>query len=97
MVIKQDIKQAPIDDSPHRTLAADIVYKAVSDWQLLIKKRDWLNERPDARCNFTELRSFFKSEFCYFLLSGNAAAQRRILEGLEREYNTARNGACNGL
>lgn len=82
-------------------MALEIVHYAVLDWRRLVKARAWEYEKfrpahyywqvPNCQCNFTELRSFFKSEWCDFILSVNhvATTGERILRQLEGELEEA--------
>jgi len=74
----------------------------VLDWRKLVRARawevDWMNNKqdyykiPNARCNFDELRTFFKSEWCDFLLSVNhvSTTSGAILKQLESELEEAK-------
>lgn len=72
----------PVAD-PYQELAVGIVELAIFDWRIFIK-------RPEAQTpsyNFDEIRRFFKSEWCEFLLEGIGASPKRILEILEGELH----------
>lgn len=80
----------------------EIVNRAVQDWRLLIRAKAWKCERfhparggkepiPSYRCNFTELRQFFKSQWCEMCLQMNHSSVNpvTILEKLEAELAEA--------
>ena len=80
--------------------ALEIVNRAVLDWRLLIDAKAWkcaeLNrvenngKVPNKYCNFTELRRFFKGEWCELILDANGTVPAdRILAVLERELADA--------
>ena len=80
-------------------LASEILSKAVDDWRLLIKRKAWLfvpsfnttDPIPNKECNFTELRNFFKSDWCdalCYLVSDNVCKET-ILKILEKELEDA--------
>lgn len=83
-------------------LSLEIVKYAVFDWRRLVTSRAWECEKfrsarhvwqvPNCQCNFTELRRFFKSEWCDFILSTNQVATtgERILRLLEAELEEAK-------
>lgn len=83
-------------------LALEVVKYAVFDWRRLVSTRAWENEKfhsprhvwqvPNCQCNFTELRRFFKSEWCDFILSTNhvSTTGERILKLLEAELAEAK-------
>lgn len=77
------------ESDPHMHLAAEIVAGAVTDWRELVKRKAWEDERPNRFCNFTELRLFFKSEWCEFLLQHFSIEPEGILEMLEAELAEA--------
>lgn len=80
----------------------EIVNRAVQDWRLLIRAKAWKCERfhparggneqiPSYRCNFYELRQFFKSQWCEMCLQMNHSSLNAplILEKLEAELAEA--------
>lgn len=81
----------------------EIVNRAVLDWRLLIRAKAWkstgdFHKRkknvwliPNYYCNFTELRQFFKSEWCAVCLQMNNSSTNAplILEKLEAELASA--------
>ncbi len=77
------------DCEPHLHLAAGIVAGAIADWRKLVKRKAWKTERPNRYCNFTELRLFFKSEWCAFQLQHFSIEPESILERLEAELAEA--------
>ena len=70
------------EESAYRELANAIVVQAVDDWRKLCK-------RQEPNCKFTEIRQFFKSDWCA-MLCGNVDPLL-ILDALERERKTAVN------
>lgn len=72
----------PVND-PYKELAVGIVEKAIEDWRYLIKHP---NKQAKNR-NFDEIRNFFKSQWCEFLLEGTGASAKRILDILEGELH----------
>ena len=82
-------------------LALEIVYYAALDWRRLVKAKAWKKDYkknvyhywqiPSVRCNFDELRKFFRSEWCDFLLTANQVSTtgERILALLESELEEA--------
>lgn len=87
--IKFIANQAYVVDDPNALLAAEIVIAAIEDWRYLTKKKQW-DEIPSCYCNFEELRIFFKSDWCGFLMQNFDIAPERILEILERELREAK-------
>lgn len=83
-------------------LSLEIVKYAVFDWRRLVASKAWECEKfrsarhvwqvPNCQCNFTELRRFFESEWCDFILSTNQVATtgERILRLLEAELEEAK-------
>lgn len=84
-------KEAP-DDPSHR-LAAEIIIGAISDWRLLIERRAWekggISLHGAGYTTFAELRSFFRSEWCDFLMQFFNIDPARILEQLEKDLQQA--------
>lgn len=74
---------------PVSLLCAEIVIHAIADWRELCKRRAWLDEAPNARCNFAELRIFFKSDWCAFIMQSFDVEPAVILEVLEKELQEA--------
>ena len=82
-------------------LALEIVWYAVIDWRRLVKAQAWKNDYkkhtyhywqiPSIRCNFDEIREFFRSDWCDLLLSVNRVSTtgERILALLESELEEA--------
>lgn len=77
------------ENDPVGLMAAEIVVHAITDWRALIAKKAWSEKEQKARCNFQELRSFFKSDWCAFLMMKWDIEPRRILEMLEEELQQA--------
>lgn len=80
----------------------EIVNRAVLDWRLLIRAKAWkiaylipmqggYEKIPNARCNFTELRQFFKSDWCAacLQLNNSSVSAPIILEKMEAELAEA--------
>lgn len=80
--------QKPQPEGFYQRMAAEIVVGAIMDWRALIYKKAWLDV---AQCNrnFNELRLFFKSDWCAFLLQGFEMQPEKILEMLEAELRAA--------
>lgn len=70
-------------------LAYEIVAFAVDDWRKLIRRKAW-KKSTIAHCNFRELRKFFRSEWCMFLLQGCSIEPKEILARLEEELQAAK-------
>ena len=86
------VKEAPqyISD-PNALMAAEIIVGAINDWRLLIKSKAWRDTtRNDKWCNFDELREFFRSDWCGFLMQKwESIDQTRLLQLLEDELQEA--------
>lgn len=80
----------------------EVVNRAVLDWRLLIQAKAWKCKRlypvqcrnmklPNYNCNFTELREFFKSQFCELCLQMNHSSLNPVMiqEKLEAELAEA--------
>ena len=70
-------------------LAAEIVIRAVEDWRDLVKQKKWNVSDRERYCNFEELRKFFKSEWCEFLMQDFEIEPERLIELLEAELKKA--------
>lgn len=77
------------ENDPVGLLAAEIVIHAVADWRELVKARAWVDELPKAHCNFNELRAFFKSEWCDFIMHKFEMSPTALLAMLEAELAAA--------
>ena len=77
-----------IEDDPVGLLIAAIVIRAVDDWRELIRQRSWLAKAP-RQVNFDELRNFFKSDWCDFLMLKFNVEPARVLDLLETELRDA--------
>lgn len=91
------IKRSAVDmdkrvSDPVGLLAAEIVISAVNDWRDLIKAKAWLNDGIGNKwCNFYELRQFFRSDWCGFLMQGmDNIEPTRLLAILEAELQEAK-------
>lgn len=78
-------------DDPIHFLSAYIVIGAVEDWRELIYKRVWEdpNYTPQKDCNFEEMRLFFKSEWCDYLMQDFDLNPLDVLKLLEQELAEA--------
>ena len=66
---KRELAESRYISDPIGLLAAQIVIYAVDDWRALIKQKAWLDAVNSRKhCNFTELRQFFRSDWCAFLM-----------------------------
>ena len=79
---------------PYRRLAASIVLQAVDDWWQLVEAHVWLDNYFLPQKNFEELRAFFKSEWCEFLLIHTDVKPGDILQQLEKELQEAKEKEC---
>lgn len=70
-------------------LAYEIVLYAVKDWRQLVKRKAW-KKTASPKCNFNELRKFFKSDWCAFLMQGVRVPPQKILQMLEEELKEAK-------
>ncbi len=77
------------ENDPVGLLAAEIVIHAIADWRELVKARKWENINPQAHCNFNELRLFFKSDWCEFILHKFDMSPAAVLALLEAELADA--------
>lgn len=78
------------ENDPVALLCAEIIIHEIVDWRVLIKSREWLNKHPSPYCNFDELRLFFKSEWCDFLMQDFELEPACIFEILEAELEEAK-------
>lgn len=76
------------ENNPVSRTAAEIVIHAITDWRELVKQKAW-RDYPSRNCNFEELRKFFKSDWCAFLMQGFDVEPARLLEVLEAELQEA--------
>ena len=70
-------------------LAAMIIVQAITDWRELVAKKDWKNEKQKRNKNLHELRQFFKSDWCEFLMMSMEITPKEILKKLESELQEA--------
>ncbi len=69
-------------------LAVAIIGQAVDDWRKLIREgKKSLATQEGGKISFTEIRQFFKSDFCCLLIESDPL---EILEQLEKELKDAR-------
>lgn len=84
--------------NPWEDFGKEIVIQAVKDWIFLIKRKAWKNggyindQHGGAKVTFTELRQFFKSNWCEFLLNGSDIRKEFILAQLEDMLESAKYG-----
>jgi hypothetical protein len=76
--------------NPSGMMAAEIVAGAIDDWRSLIKQKAWLDANPSRFCNFDELRIFFNSEWCEFLMQNFSMQPHELLKLLEKELKEAK-------
>lgn len=80
-------------DSPWDRLAAEIVIGAIHDWKHLIKSKAWLDNAPHLHhhviISFDEIRSFFRSSYCDFLMQNFSMTPEGVLMMLEEELREA--------
>lgn len=81
-------------NDPWARFAAEIVIHAVDDWRALIKSSAWLEagERRSygyGNISFDELRGFFNSQWCEFLMQDMDIEPTAILKILEAELQEA--------
>lgn len=91
-----------IEMEHYKELAMEIVYYAVLDWRRLVKSKAWKKDHrqrtynywqiPSVRCNFDEIRDFFRSGWCDTILTTAqvSTSSERILELLEAELEEAK-------
>ncbi len=79
-------------ESNYNELIIAIVRQAVDDWRKLIREgKKSLATQEGGKISFTEIRQFFKSDYCKGLLKTEPLI---ILDQLEKELREAReNGA----
>ena len=89
---KRELSESKYVSNPIGLLAAQIVVYAVNDWRDLIKAKAWLDERTTKKhCNFYELRKFFRSDWCAFLMQDmDNIEPSRLLAILEAELDEAK-------
>lgn len=80
-------------DEAIQLLAAAIIKGAVEDWRRLIKRRAWEKETSGiGKVTFDEIRNFFNSGWCGFLMNGMTIKPETILIKLEEELKEAKKG-----
>lgn len=91
------IKRSAVDmdkrvGDPVGLIAAEIVIAAVNDWRQLIKSKVWLDDEIRNKfCNFYELRQFFRSDWCAFLMQNfDNIEPTKLLQLLEEELQEAK-------
>lgn len=82
-------REAMKTDDGYSLLAAEIVIHAIDDWRNLIARRAW-NGRMIYKNNFDELRIFFASEWCEFLMMNFDFEPAALLQMLEKELEEAK-------
>lgn len=76
-------------DDGYALLAAEIVVHAIADWRQLVAMREWNGHRVYGK-NFDELRRFFQSEWCDFLMMNFDFEPDALLQLLEKELEEAK-------
>jgi hypothetical protein len=89
---EQGRREAMKTDEGYARLAAEIVILAIDDWRQLIARRAWDGRMYYMR-NFDELRRFFQSEYCDFLMMNFDIEPAALLELLEKELEEAKQKA----
>lgn len=89
-VFQRDMpKSQPVSD-PYGLMAAEIVAGAIDDWRGLIKRKAWLDYEVEHNRNFDELRRFFNSDWCEYLMQNFAMKPTELLQLLEKELQEAK-------
>lgn len=86
---KKKIAAEEVNCDPHAQLAMCIVVRAVEDWRLLVKKKAWDIVDPRTNTTLGELRRFFKSDWCDFLMQQFPTTPEQLLAILEAELQEA--------
>ena len=68
-------------------LAKAIIKQAVDDWRTLIRAEKRVLLMPGRKISLTEIRQFFRSDYCQNLVDGDPLI---ILEQLEKELKRSR-------
>lgn len=81
-------------NDPWARFAAEIVIHAVDDWRTLIKCGAWLEDGTRrsygyGTISFDELRGFFNSPWCEFLMQDFGISPAAVLKVLEAELQEA--------
>ena len=80
---------------PIDRLRLAIIHRAVLDWDTLVRGKAWLGEQlyfnqALDKFNFTELRGFFKSDWCEMLMQNSESYKpMTMLEILEQRLDKA--------
>jgi hypothetical protein len=82
-------REANKTDDGYSLLAAEIVIHAIDDWRTLISRRAWAGHMVYFN-NFEELRRFFQSEWCDFLMQNFDVEPDALLQLLEKELEEAK-------
>lgn len=82
-------REANKTDDGYSLLAAEIVIHAIDDWRALIARRAWAGHMVYFN-NFDELRRFFTSEWCDFLMQNFDFEPDALLQLLEKELEEAK-------
>lgn len=86
-LLKFKEKESRIVSDPTQRLAAEIVIHAIMDWREMVRRKVW---NPVERyCNYDEIRVFFKSEWCAYIMQNFDIAPEYILAMLEKELQEA--------
>lgn len=89
-VYQHDMSRSHPVSNPIGMMAAEIVASAIDDWRGLIKQKAWLNGKVEHNRNFDELRIFFNSEWCEFLMQNFSMHPHELLQLLEKELQEAK-------
>ena len=76
-----------IYDNVWDELAKAIIKQAVDDWRTLIRVEKRVLLMPGRKISLTEIRRFFRSDYCQNLVDGDPLI---ILEQLEKELKESR-------
>ena len=88
--IQREMPRSQPVSNPYGMMAAEIVAGAIDDWRGLIKRKAWLDAEVEHNRNFAELRSFFNSEWCVFLMQNFSMQPHELLQLLEKELLEAK-------
>lgn len=75
--------------SPYDRIAAEIVIGAIRDWRVLVNRKAWIDRTPSPQCNFDEIRRFFRSQYCDFIMQNFSMTPEDVLMLLEGELQQA--------
>ena len=81
---------ATLDIDPYMRLRTAIIVRAIYDWDLCLHPA----HRTDFRCTLTELRRFFKSGWCDFLMNGMESITPEDILSLLEDKREKEKAAC---